>query len=95
MPWDAADIAAFNDADMPAYAAATFGALTLEGRFREAYVAELGIGGSLPVYELATADLGSIAAGSSLTINGAGYTVTSVEPNANSGQTTLRLQESS
>lgn len=92
MPFDAADIAAFNDSDMPAYAAANIGAATVDGRFRANYGEVLGIGGGQPAFAGAGTDLSGVAVGDSVTVGGIGYTVTSIEPDT-FGQTVLRLQE--
>lgn len=92
MPFDAADIAAFNDSDMPGYAAATIGAVTVVGRFRASFAAQFGIEGSSPMFSAASADLSGVAHGTAITINGTAYTVSGIEPDT-FGQTVLRLQE--
>lgn len=92
MPFDAADIAAFNDSDMPGYALATVGGTAVAGRFRQAYAEILGIGGGQPSFSAATSDLTGASVGGSVTIGGIGYTVTAIEPDT-FGQTVLRLQE--
>ena len=92
MPFDAADIAAFNDSDMPGYAAATIGAATVSGRFRQSYAEALGIGGGQPAFSGASADLTGAAVGGAVTISGSNYTITAIEPDT-FGQTVLRLQE--
>lgn len=90
MPFDAADIAAFNDADMPAYASATLGAVTVGGRFRARYAELLGVSGNSPVFAAATDDLATAAVGGAITIDGTAYTITAIEPDS-LGQTVLRL----
>jgi hypothetical protein len=95
MPFDADDIAAFNDTDMPGYALATIGADTVAGRFRAPYAEALGIAGSSPSFSAASGDLSGVSQGGAITIAGTGYTVTAIEPQSGSGQTRLRLQEAS
>jgi hypothetical protein len=92
MPFDAADIAAFNDSDMPGYYAATLGAATVAGRFRQSYAEALGIGGGQPMFSGASSDLTGASVGSSIAISGANFTITAIEPDT-FGQTVLRLQE--
>ena len=92
MPFDADDLAAFNDADMPGYALATIGASEVAGRFRKDYAEALGIAGSVPQFSAADDDLTGVTQGSSLSIAGTGYTVTSIQPNGR-GITRLTLQE--
>ena len=92
MPFDAADIAAFNDSDMPGYAAATLGASTVAGRFRQSYAEVMGISGGQPMFGAASSDLTTAAIGGTVTIGGANYTITAIEPDT-FGQTVLRLQE--
>ncbi len=94
MPFDAADIAAFNDADMPGYALATIGAGSVAGRFRERYAQEFGIAGSNPVFEAASSDLTGIAQGTAVTVRSVAYAVAAVEPDVARGMTLLRLTES-
>ena len=93
MPFDAADIAAFNDSDMPGYAAATLGASTVDGRFRQSYAEALGVGGGQPMFAAASSTLTAAAVGGTATIGGTSYTITAIEPDT-FGQTVLRLQES-
>lgn len=92
MPFDAADIAAFNDSDMPGYAAATLGAATVAGRYRQSYADALGISGGQPMFSGASSDLTAATVGGAITIGGSGYTITAIEPDT-FGQTVLRLQE--
>lgn len=92
MPFDAADIAAFNDSDMPGYAAATIGAATVAGRFRKSHADILGMAGGQPMFSAASSDLTGASIGGTVTIGGANYTVTAIEPDT-FGQTVLRLQE--
>lgn len=95
MPFDAADIAAFNDSDMPGYYAATLGAASVAGRFRANYGEVLGIAGGQPAFSGASSDLTGAAVGGSIIIGGTSYTITAIEPDAlgQTGQTVLRLQE--
>lgn len=93
MPFDADDIAAFNDADMPAYAVATIGADGVAGRFRSAYTAAFGIDGTAPLFDAASTDVATVVRGTALTVHGTNYTVTGVEPDAVTGMTRLKLQE--
>ena len=53
MAWDATDLGAFNDPDMPGYAVATIGAADVSGRFLKNYASILDIGGSNPVFRCA------------------------------------------
>lgn len=92
MPFDAADSAAFNDPDMPAYALATIGAASVAGRFHARYGLALGISGGQPMFGAATTDLASVSAGTSITINAITYTVTEKQT-GDIGQTMLMLQE--
>lgn len=92
MPFDADDIAAFNDSDMPGYAAATLGAATVAGRFRASYAEVLGISGRQPAFSGASSELTGAAIGGAITIGGSSYTITEIEPDT-FGQTVLRLQE--
>jgi hypothetical protein len=92
MPFDAADNAAFNDPDMPAYALATIGAASVAGRFHARYGEALGIAGGQPMFGAATTSLSGVSAGSSVIVGGVTYTVTAVQ-NDNIGQTTLMMQE--
>lgn len=93
MPFDATDIAAFNDSDMPGYVAATLGSATVAGRFRQSYAEALGIGGGQPMFSAASSDLTGASVGGTVTIGGANFTITAIEPDT-FGQTVLRLQES-
>lgn len=92
MPFDADDLAAFQDADMPGYALATIGASEVAGRFRKDYAEAFGVAGNAPQFAAADADLAGVSQGSSLTIGGTGYTVTAIQPNGR-GLTRLMLQE--
>lgn len=92
MPFDADDIAAFNDSDMPGYAVATIGADTVAGRFRARYGEVLGISGGQPAFSGASSDLSGAAVDGAATIGGISYTITAIEPDT-FGQTVLRLQE--
>ena len=92
MPFDAADIAAFNDSDMPAYALATIGAASVAGRFHARYGVALGIGGGQPMFGAASVDLASVSPGDAVTINAINYTVNEKQT-GDIGQTMLMLQE--
>jgi hypothetical protein len=94
MSFDAADIAAFNDSDMPGYAVATIAAASVAGRFRERYAQEFGIAGSTPVFEAASAHLTGVAQGTAVTVRAVAYAVAAVEPDVARGMTLLRLTES-
>lgn len=94
MPFDADDMAEFNNADMPGYAEATIAGQPVDGRFHSGYAEALGIGGSTPSFSAASADLTGVSQGTSITIAGTGYTVATIEPDAVSGQTRLRLEKS-
>lgn len=92
MPFDAADIAAFNDADMPGYALATIGAASVAGRFRARYAEQFGIEGSSPMFSAASTNLVGVARGTAITVNSTAYTVSGIEPDT-FGQAVLHLQE--
>ena len=92
MPFDAADIATFNDSDMPAYALATIGASSVAGRFHARYGSALGISGGQPMFGASTTDLATVSAGDAVTINSTSYTVTEKQT-GDIGQTMLMLQE--
>lgn len=80
MPFDADDIAMFNDADMPGYASATVTGIAdpVAGRFRANYAEALGISGSRPMFAGATDDLAGVANGTAVEIDGTAYTVAEV-----------------
>ena len=80
MPFDADDIAMFNDADMPGYALATVTGIAdpVAGRFRANFAEALGISGSRPMFAGATSDLTGVAINTPLEINGTAYTVAEV-----------------
>ncbi len=94
MPFDAADIAAFNDADMPGYALATIGASSVAGRFRSASVDMLGVLVADRVqFAAAAADLSGVTVGSSVVIDGTTYIVAEVmADDIGQGMTRLMLK---
>lgn len=92
MPFDADDIATFNDPDMPGYALATIGALSVHGRFRAAYAEAMGfVGGSSPAFSGASSELASVNEGASVSIGGTSYTVSGIEPDG-IAHTRLKLE---
>lgn len=79
MPFDADDIAAFNDADMPGYALATIGAASVAGRFRSASVDALGVVVADRVqFSAAATHLAGVSVGTSITIAAVTYTVAEI-----------------
>lgn len=79
MPFDADDIAMFNDADMPGYVEATVGGTPVAGRFRANFAEALGIvSDSRPMFSGATSDLTGVTVGSAVEIDGTAYTVAEV-----------------
>lgn len=81
MPFDAADVAMFNDADMPGYALATVTGIAdpVAGRFRKSYADALGIvAASRPMFSGATDDLTGVTTGTAVEIDGTTYTVAEV-----------------
>ena len=92
MAFDAADLAAFVDSDMPNYVAATVGAAPVAGLFRNAYASEFGIGGSAPSLLIASTDAPSATLGTAVVVGGVSYTVAGVEADV-PGMKRLRLTE--
>ena len=81
MPFDADDVAMFNDADMPGYALATVTGIAdpVAGRFRENYADVLGIVASThPMFSGATSDLADVSIGTAVEIAGTSYTIAEV-----------------
>ncbi|HET6719031.1 MAG TPA: hypothetical protein VFH22_05270, partial [Rhodocyclaceae bacterium] len=80
MSFDAADLAAFFDPDMPGYAVATFaGGVEVAGLFGSGYgVAMSMVSGSQPSFQAPSADLAAVAEGTALTINAVSYKVREV-----------------
>lgn len=92
MPFDAADLAAFVDADMPGYVQATVDGIVVDALFRHNYAAGLDISGSAPSLLLPSSSAASATNGTSVVVGGVSYTVSSVEADG-TGMTLLRLQE--
>lgn len=97
MPFDADDLAAFNDADMPGYALATIGGSSIAGRFRAVSAEAFGI---TPTYRLqfsaAATDLDAVAVGDTVTISSVDYVVAEVmDADIGQGMTRLMLKNSS
>lgn len=91
MPFDADDLAAFNDADMPGYALATIGGSSIAGRFRSNSAELFGVVAENRVQFSATAtDLSAVGVGDAVTIAGNAYTVAEVMA-ADIGQGMTRL----
>lgn len=93
MPFDADDLAAFYDSDMPGYVAATVGGVAVSGLFRDAWADAMGIGGTGPGLLIAAADATSATLGTTVVVAGITYTVAGIEPGV-AGMTRLRLTES-
>lgn len=79
MPFDADDLAAFNDPDMPGYVVATIGGSAVEGRFRAAYADALGMAGTQPGFSAPLDDLAGVEEGAAVVIGGVSYTVEEVK----------------
>ncbi len=97
MPFDAADLAAFNDGDMPGYALATLGAASIAGRFRAVSADAFGITPTDRVqFSAAASDLSAATVGAAVTINGSEYVVAEVmADDIGQGMTRLMLKTSS
>lgn len=95
MAFDADDMDAFFDADMPGYQLATIGAASVPCLFRGPYAESLGmVESSNPSILCQSADVTGVTAGTTtLTVNGASYTVISTQPDAPLAQTRLILEE--
>ena len=91
MPFDAADVAAFFDEDMPGYAIGTFSFGDVDGLFSNNYADALGFSGTSPVFVCSKTDAASVAQGDAVVIGGINYTISRIEPDA--GMTRLVLQE--
>lgn len=94
MAFDAADLAAFNDSDMPGYAQATIGAVNVDGRFRATSNEVFGVvpDDRAQFAALAT-DLSGVAVGDAVTIAGTAYTVAEIrEADVGIGMTRLMLK---
>lgn len=79
MPFDADDLAAFNDPDMPGYAVATIGGVDVAGRFRAAYADVLGMSGTRPVFSAPLDELAGVDEGAAVVIGGVSYEVEEVK----------------
>ena len=82
----------FFSTDTPGHATVVIGGATVVGLKDNPYQTGLEIGGSVPVVHVVAADVGSVAYGASLTVDGTSYTVSAVEPDGH-GVLMLRLQE--
>ena len=94
MPFDAADIAAFNDSDMPGYALASFSGGDVAGRFRAVSAEVFGVVADNRVqFSAAAADLSAVTVGAAVTISGTAYTVAEVmADDIGQGMTRLMLK---
>jgi hypothetical protein len=72
--------------------AATVGGVACMGIFDAAYADALGMNGTRPALQVATAAVPSVAEGAAVTIGAASYTVESVQPDG-TGMTLLILHE--
>lgn len=95
MPFDAADIAAFFDPDMPGYAVATFsGGVTVAGLFVNNYATAFGlVGGSRPALTVSAAALPSVAIGDAVAINSTDYAIAEIQPRS-AGVLVMMLEKS-
>lgn len=88
MPFDADDLAAFLDPDMPGYQQATIGEAAVGGLFRKPYAESFGLMASdSPSFRALSADLATVAPGDDIELNAIHYVVTAVRPDG--GGTTL------
>lgn len=95
MPFDADDIAMFNDVDMPGYVLADVGGTSVAGRFRANYAEVMGVAGSRPMFSGATSDLTAATVGTAVEIDGTAYVVAEVRiADGVPDMTRLILQES-
>lgn len=78
MAFDAADLAAFNDPDMPGAVVATISSTAIAGRFRKAYAEILMTAGNKPTFVAAIADLAGVALDAAAEIDGINYTVAEI-----------------
>lgn len=94
MPFDAADLAAFNDSDMPGYALASFTGGSVAGRFRATTGELFGITpNDRAQFSAAAADLSAVVVGAAVTINGTAYTVAEImDSDIGQGMTRLMLK---
>lgn len=93
MTFDAADLAAFFDPDMPGYAVASFAGGDVAGLFGSGYAQAMAmVSGSQPTFQAPAADLGAVAEGTALTINAVSYKVREVRPGS-AGITVLALEQ--
>jgi hypothetical protein len=92
MPFDAADLAAFLDPDMPGYALATVGGAPVGGLFRSPYAESFGlVGTGSPAFRALSSDLAAVAPGDSIDIRDTAYRVAAVRPDG-AGMTVLDLK---
>lgn len=90
--FDADDLAAFFDPDMPGHALATIGGKEVGGLFRKPYAESFGlVGGDNPAFRAPSSDLTGVRAGDDIAINDIHYTVASVRPDG-AGTTLLDLK---
>jgi hypothetical protein len=94
MPFDAADIAAFFDEDMPGYAIGTFSFGDVDGLFRDNTVEMMGIvEGRELSFTCAASDLQNVVRGTAVTILGTSYKVKSPpRKNGSTGNTVIDLE---
>lgn len=78
MAFDADDIAAFNDPDMPGAVVATIGGVVIAGRFRKSYSEVLMTAGIKPTFVAAITDLDAVDIDDAVEIDGAAYTVNEI-----------------
>jgi hypothetical protein len=93
MNWDATDLAAIFDPDMPGYAAATIGGVAVPGLFGSGFGTAFGglVSGEEPTFRCAAAAVASVTEGSTLIIGATTWTVRSDPELDGSGMATLRL----
>jgi hypothetical protein len=89
-------LSTFINADTPGYAMATIGAASVAGIFDSAYGETMGlVGGYVPVFICASADVSGIAEEQAITISATNFKVAGVEHDhaLKTGLATLRLEK--
>lgn len=94
MHFDADDLAAFNDPDMPGYAVATIGGVDVAGRFRAGPFDVMNVVEAFaPTFTAASGDLAGVAVDATVVIDATTYKVARRHVGRPVGHTTLDLKE--